>query len=84
MAQSKTLIFIPTYNEAENAPRLFQQIQMLHPDADFLFLDDNSPDGTGKILDAIAEEHRQVNVIHRKEKSGIGSAHKAGIQWAYD
>ena len=79
----KLLIFIATYNEAENVGRLFHEIQRLGIDADLLFLDDNSPDGTGKIIDQIASNHSGVYAIHRSGKQGIGSAHLAGIAWAY-
>lgn len=84
MTQSKTLIFIPTYNEAENVEKIFQQIQSLKLNIDILFLDDNSPDGTGKIIDKIVNENNNVSVIHRNKKLGIGSAHKEGVSWAYD
>ncbi len=84
MSENKTLIFIPTYNEAENVERIFQQVSALRLDADILFLDDNSPDGTGKILDTIVFNNKQVHVIHRTGKLGIGSAHKVGIKYAYD
>jgi dolichol-phosphate mannosyltransferase len=80
----KTLIFIPTYNERDNAPELFNQILALGLDADILFLDDNSPDGTGQILDDLAATHPLLSVIHRTGKLGIGSAHLEGIQWAYN
>ncbi len=80
----KTLIFIPTYNEAENIEKIFLEIKSLSLGADFLFLDDNSPDGTGAIIDRIAGSSGNVFAIHRKGKQGIGSAHKAGINWAYD
>ena len=53
-------------------------------DADLVFMDDNSPDGTGRILDALAVKHPRVSVIHRAGKSGIGSAHYEGIHHAYD
>lgn len=48
-----------------------------------LFIDDNSPDGTGKLLDKISKKNRRVKVIHRPGKLGIGSAHLDGIRWAY-
>jgi len=51
----KTLIFVPTYNERDNAPELLKQILALGLDADVLFLDDNSPDGTGQLLRELAE-----------------------------
>ena len=84
MNTHKTLIFVPTYNERENAPELFKQILALGLDADVLFLDDNSPDGTGQILDELAASNPCLQVIHRPGKLGIGSAHVAGITWAYD
>ncbi len=84
MLANKLLIFIPTFNEAENVERIFLQIRKLDLGADILFLDDNSPDGTGKIIDRIVSEHRNVQVIHRTGKLGIGSAHKVGIRHAYE
>lgn len=84
MIDKKILIFIPTYNEAENVRIIYDRIKSLGLDADILFLDDNSPDGTGKIMDEIAAKDARVRVIHRTGKLGIGSAHKDGIRWAYD
>ena len=78
------LIFIPTYNERENVEGILAQLLALRLPADILFLDDNSPDGTGKILDEFAASHANVHVIHRSGKLGIGTAHVAGINWAYD
>ena len=80
----KTLIFVPTYNERDNVPELFKQIQALGLDVDLLFLDDNSPDGTGQLLDELAAKEPRLHVIHRTGKLGIGSAHVDGITWAYD
>jgi dolichol-phosphate mannosyltransferase len=81
--QWRTLIFIPTYNEAENVEALYQEIEKLGLGCDFLFLDDNSPDGTGEIIDRLAEANPRVYTIHRAGKLGIGSAHTDGIHWAY-
>ena len=83
METHRTLIFVPTYNERDNAPELFKQILAMGFEADILFLDDNSPDGTGQILDKLAATHHRLHVIHRTGKLGIGSAHVDGIQWAY-
>jgi dolichol-phosphate mannosyltransferase len=80
----KTLIFIPTYNERENVGPMCEQIFALGLDADLLFMDDGSPDGTGQLLDTLAAEHSRMRVVHRAGKAGIGSAHKAGIKLAYD
>jgi len=80
----KTLIFVPTYNESANVRPLCEEIVKLGLDADILFMDDNSPDGTGAILDQLANEHGRVTVVHRPAKQGIGSAHLVGIGYAYD
>lgn len=53
-------------------------------DADLVFLDDASPDGTGRILDELAGKHPRLSIIHRPGKSGIGSAHLHGIRYAYE
>ena len=84
MSSAKTLIFVPTYNECDNAPLLYNQIIALGLDADITFLDDNSPDGTGRVLDELASKDPRLHVIHRTGKLGIGSAHVDGINWAYD
>jgi dolichol-phosphate mannosyltransferase len=81
---AKTLIFIPTYNESENAPRMCAEIHKLGLDADVLFVDDNSPDGTGQTLEGFKARFPRLIVQHRSGKLGIGSAHFEAIQWAYD
>lgn len=81
---AKLVIFIPTYNEAGNIQSLYERIKALGLDATILLLDDNSPDGTGQIMDRIAMRDSAVTVIHRTGKLGIGSAHRKGIQWALD
>jgi glycosyltransferase involved in cell wall biosynthesis len=77
------LIFLPTYNEAENIEPMVNRILKLNLAADLLIIDDGSLDGTGKIADALAQHHSNVSVIHRNEK-GIGGAHLRGIRFAYD
>ena len=79
----KTLIFIPTYNERDNVRPMAEQIGALGLDADLVFMDDASPDGTGEELDRLAAEHPRLRVVHRAGKSGIGSAHMEGIDLAY-
>jgi dolichol-phosphate mannosyltransferase len=81
----RILVFIPTYNEKKNVGRLLKLIlSQKGPNLDVLFLDDNSPDGTGEVIDNLAQRNKNVFTIHRKGKLGIGSAHKRGIKWAYD
>lgn len=76
MMPLKTLIFIPTYNERDNVGKMAGQLLALGLDADLLFMDDNSPDGSGEILDRLASENPRLFVLHRKGKLGIGSAHR--------
>jgi dolichol-phosphate mannosyltransferase len=78
------LVFIPTYNESGNVRDMYEKLTSLNLDADLLFIDDASPDGTGRILDDIARQDSRVTVIHRKGKEGIGTAHLQGIAYAYD
>ncbi len=80
----KLLVAVPTYNERDNAPQLIKEIDALKLDADLLFVDDNSPDGTGIILNQLKNSYPRLNVMHRSDKQGIGSAHLAAITWAYD
>ena len=75
-----TTIVIPTYNEAENIEPLIKQILELHPDFNIIVVDDNSPDGTGKIADALAEKDTRISVIHRLKKLGLGTAYVEGFQ----
>ena len=81
---NKILVFVPTFNERENAPKLCEEILALPENLDILFIDDSSPDGTGELLDTIALENPRVHVVHRGGKFGIGSAHYEGIQWGYE
>lgn len=77
------LIAIPTYNEAENVEIICQRVLDSVPDCSLLFIDDNSPDGTGELLDVISTNDKRVIVIHRTSKLGIGSAHQTAIDYAY-
>ena len=80
---SEILIFVPTYNECDNAPRMARELAALPIAADILFFDDNSPDGTGKLLEEIKKEISRLIVHHRSGKLGIGTAHSEAIAWAY-
>ena len=74
---------IPTYNERNNIDFLISKLKKLKNKFDILFIDDNSPDGTGEILDKIAYKNKRIKVFHRENKLGIGSAHIDGLDWAY-
>jgi dolichol-phosphate mannosyltransferase len=80
----KTLIIIPTYNEIDNLRPLLTQIFSYAPETDILIVDDNSPDGTGKLADEIRIENPQVNVLHRPGKQGLGTAYIAGFKYAIE
>ena len=79
-----TLIIVPTYNERENLPRMAQRLLALPVAVDVLVVDDNSPDGTGKLADELAAQHPQVHVLHRAGKEGLGRAYLAGFKWALE
>ncbi|HEY4415233.1 MAG TPA: polyprenol monophosphomannose synthase [Verrucomicrobiae bacterium] len=79
---NQTLIIVPTYNERENLPRMAAKLLSLATKVDVLVVDDNSPDGTGKIADELAAKFPQINVLHRTEKNGLGRAYIAGFKWA--
>ncbi len=81
---NKTLVVVPTYNERENLPPLVQRILALPTPVDLLVVDDNSPDGTGKLADDLAAKHPEVHVLHRQEKNGLGRAYIAGFKWALE
>ena len=78
----KAYIVIPTYNEAENLERIVDQIFSLHPTFSIIVVDDNSPDGTGAIADALSRNDSRVHVIHRPHKAGLGTAYIEGFKAA--
>lgn len=80
----RALVIIPTYNEAENIKPIVSRVRAAVPEADILVADDNSPDGTGKLVDEIAATDDQVHVLHRKGKEGLGAAYLAGFRWGID
>src|ERR1700680_4514400 len=69
------LVFTATYNEIDNATELLNDIWSTNPCADVLVVDDNSPDGTGALLDRIATTESRLTVVHRPAKLGLGTAH---------
>ncbi len=83
-AMNRTLIIIPTYDERDNVEPLTEEILDRHADIDILFVDDNSPDGTGAVCNSVAADDGRVNVIHREDKKGLGRAYLAGFRWALE
>lgn len=78
------MIVIPTYNESENIERLVRLVLGMETGVRLLIVDDGSPDGTGEIADRLAGEFEEVEVLHRKEKMGLGSAYLDGFSRALD
>ena len=81
---SRSLVIVPTYNERDNLTPLATRLLALPVPVDLLVVDDNSPDGTGKVADALAAKHPQIHVLHRAEKDGLGRAYCAGFAWALE
>lgn len=81
---SDSLIIIPTYNEAQNVEPIAAAVLAAAPDVNILFVDDNSPDGTGDLIDGMTQNDERIHVLHRKEKDGLGRAYIAGFKWALE
>lgn len=81
----RIIVVLPTYNEAENLLKLVSAIFSLPVDLGILVVDDNSPDGTGRIADDLARQYSgKVNVLHRPQKLGFRSAYTEGFQRAFE
>jgi dolichol-phosphate mannosyltransferase len=76
------VIVIPTYNEKDNIKPLVEKIFKVVPEIKILIVDDNSPDGTGRIADELNQRYKQVKVLHREKKEGLGKAYIAGFKEA--
>ena len=81
---NKTLVIVPTYNEKDNLPPLAKRLLGLSVPVELLVVDDNSPDGTGKLADELVAAHPQIHVLHRAQKHGLGRAYCAGFAWALE
>jgi glycosyltransferase involved in cell wall biosynthesis len=77
----RSLIVIPTYNERDNVEDIARRFLVALPTTDLLFVDDNSPDGTGALLDDMAKVEPRIHVMHRAGKLGLGTAYVEGFGW---
>src|SRR3954453_10536874 len=86
MTQSdlRTLVCVPTYNEADSLPELLPRLAAMEPRVDVLGIDDGHPDGTGDIADRFAVADPRIHVLHRAGKSGLGAAYLAGFAWGLE
>ena len=80
----RALVLIPTYNEAVNLPKLVPQVLAQDTRLEVLVIDDNSPDGTGRLADGLAAADPRVHVLHHDAKQGLGKAYLAGFRWAIE
>jgi len=78
----KAFVVIPTYNEKDNVRSLTDTVLAQHSGIQILFVDDNSPDGTGVIIDELVAHNDRVHVLHRSGKRGLGSAYREGFKAA--
>jgi dolichol-phosphate mannosyltransferase len=80
----RTLVVVPTYIEAPNIAEALRRLRAAVPDADVLVVDDNSPDGTADIAQAMADELGHIDVLRREHKGGLGSAYRAGLGLGFE
>lgn len=78
----KTVVVIPTYDEKDNVRPMAKAALGQSPDIEILFVDDNSPDGTGGVIDEMAKAEPRIHCLHRTKKEGLGRAYVAGFQEA--
>src|SRR5205807_2196777 len=81
-ASARILASLATYNERDNLAALIHEIHAMVPQADVLVIDDNSPDGTGKLADELADQDPRNHVLHRPGKLGLGTALLAAMNYA--
>ena len=80
----KALIIIPTYNEAENTSAIIKDVLKQDKNLEVLIVDDNSPDGTGRIVTDLMNRNKRVHLLEREGKMGLGSAYVAGFKYAIE
>ena len=84
LRMNPALVCIPTYNERENVEAITRAVLAADSRVDVLIVDDNSPDGTGELADALAAADPRVRVLHRPQKQGLGRAYLHAFRWALD
>jgi dolichol-phosphate mannosyltransferase len=77
-------VIVPTYNEVDNLPRIIPRILEQDPRIHVVVVDDDSPDGTGKLADGLSRESDRVYVIHRSGKQGLGGAYLEAFRWGLE
>lgn len=81
----RALIVVPTYNEIENIQALTEAVMTAVPrEVELLVVDDGSPDGTGQLVDSLAQQNPRIHVLHRPKKMGLGTAYVNGFRWGME
>lgn len=80
----KTLIIIPTYNEIDNIEKMIRTLFGLYPAISLLIIEDGSPDGTAAVVKKLMDEFKNLFIIERKGKLGLGTAYITGFRWALE
>jgi len=78
------VVVLPTYNESENVRALLTAVRAAQPEVDIVVIDDDSPDGTGDLVEEVAGELGQIKLLRRPGKQGLGSAYRQGFELALD
>ncbi len=84
MKKNKILIIIPTYKEKENIPKILEKIFQISQSYDCLVIDDNSPDKTWQVVKKLQKKYRNLHLIMRDFKEGIGPAYICGFKFALE
>ena len=75
MTKNRIVVIVPTYNEKDNIAKLINEVNRLGFVLDILIVDDNSPDGTGRVAESLKEKNPNLDIMHRKRKEGLGPAY---------
>jgi dolichol-phosphate mannosyltransferase len=80
----KTIVIIPTYNEIANIKKMLETLDGLHPTLNVLIIDDGSPDGTADVVKAFQQQKKNLHLLQRTGKLGLGTAYIKGFRWALE
>jgi len=80
----RNIVIIPTYNEIENIEPMIRKVCGLEFETDILIVDDGSPDGTADVVKSLQSEFKQVHLLERSEKNGLGTAYIHGFKWCLE